>query len=156
MSHPYRPPLPRTRCRAVLPVLALALVVLLGGAGCKGEDDEFASEGSASNPFSLGDARFNAVSHEGSVDTTAPSYYSVLVDSADTNYTITLRGLSEDADLFVFYTASFTDPACVSINTGSADETCTSLNPSIDQLYIQVKLAGEKGTKYVLTVTPGA
>ncbi|MCH7479105.1 MAG: PPC domain-containing protein [SAR324 cluster bacterium] len=53
--------------------------------------------------------------------------------------TITLTGMSDDADLFVYTDPAFTAQVCASTMFGSADETCNFAVGATASYYIRVR-----------------
>ena len=136
---------PALKSALLLVALMAALWVL---AGCS--DDEFKSQGSASNPVDLGTAPISA--YAGSIGPDASSYYSVTVTNP-TQYSVSLYQMTDDADLAV-YESSFSGATfCASINNGTTNESCSAItNTGVTGLYIQIKPFSENGTDFLLTV----
>jgi uncharacterized protein YjdB len=69
-------------------------------------------------------------------------------------YTFSLTALSDDADLYVMYDATFTAPACSSAYSGTGDESCAA-STSTGTLYVWVDgYNATIGTGFTLDVTP--
>ncbi len=138
------------RLKWTLPAMLLAASLLFGGCA-DDEEDAFASEGTAAAPVDLG---IPPISYNGSVGTAASSYYFVNVLNSG-NHTVSLTGLLEDADLYVYGANGFADdnPLCISVNAETTTETC--LANALSTMHIQVKLLGENSTEFVLNVTEG-
>ena len=109
-------------------VLLISMFLL---SACGGDDSTTpttgTSEGSTGTPVPL--TRNTATPHSGTVGNKAAgkSYYTADVSSG-TTYTITLYGLSADADLEVYNGAPFdfpSGPVCTSRNGGTTIERCT-------------------------------
>lgn len=133
-----------------LPAMLLAASLLF--AGCADDDeDAFQSEGTIGVPLNISPI---PVSHDGSVGTVTSSYYFVNVLNSG-NHTVSLTGLLEDADLYVYGANGFADdnPLCISVNAGTTSETC--LANALSTMHIQVKLLAENSTEFVLNVTEG-
>ncbi len=140
------------RLKWTLPAMLLAASLLFGGCA-DDEEDAFESEGTAAAPVNLG---IPPISYNGSVGTVASSYYFVNVLNSG-NHTVSLTGLLEDADLYVYGADGFADknknPLCISVNAGTTSETC--LANALSTMHIQVKLLAENSTEFVLNVTEG-
>ena len=129
---------------------------MVGGGSGGGGGDGATSEGSADSPINAGDATAGAVSYEGEVGT-SESYYSLGV-AAGTTYTISLTGLSDNADLYVYDSDStgalnqFRNGTllCSSTESDDGDESCDA-TPTGDTLYIVVDGSNtESGATFTL------
>ena len=135
-------------------VLLLSVMMLAVMAACGNNEDDFNSEGTSSSPKSFSYSG-SGLSESGSVGSTI-SYYRVTGLSDDTEYTVSISGLTEDADLFVYESDFSSDSIeCVSVS-GTNSESCSHTTGSgITELYIQVKpIAYSNGSRFTLSVSP--
>ena len=133
----------------LLLVACLMLMALGVQGGCSDEED-FESEGSLSSPLDLGTAP--TTPYSGQVGSDTNSYYSASV-SEDTDYTVSMSQLLDDADLAVFEDSGFTRSFCAAVNNGTTSEQCDDRTKiGIFTLYIQIKPFSDTGTSFLLSV----
>lgn len=122
-------------------------------AGCSDEEGAFDSEGTISTPVLFVSVPVN---YEGQVGTDLGTSFYRAQTVTDGNHTISVSDITDDIDLIVHGAGGFTDdnPLCVSIGVGNVDESCVG-NVQGGDIYIRVKLIGEKGTKYLLKILLG-
>lgn len=130
-------------------MLALSLQSCGGGGGGGGGDNGIPVGEGLDSPVPL------AVStpRRSQVDT-GISLYSVSVTSG-ARYTISLTGMTDDVELFVFDNSGYTDIACYSMNDGTADEQCTATATASGAFYLEILgIYTTAGAFYTITVAP--
>ncbi|MFV2056604.1 MAG: PKD domain-containing protein, partial [Thiohalomonadales bacterium] len=119
-----------------------------------------ASEGTSAAPMNISFATASLPNNR-SVDTT-DSYYIVTGLTSNASYQISITGLSDDADLYVYNDATYTAPAdpaslfyCDSRNSGTNNDACSaSTDTTATVLYIRVSgTYTNSGTTFSLNVS---
>lgn len=114
-----------------------------------------AAEGSIANPL----LHSPAAPWNGQVGFAGTSYYVVNALSAGARYTISITGLSADADLSVWNDSAFTVPANCLINNakvvGSAPEACTVQSTGTSIYFSVTSFTTSGGVAFIGLVEPG-
>ncbi|MDH4248569.1 MAG: hypothetical protein OEW39_12230 [Deltaproteobacteria bacterium] len=149
-------------------VSALLVVLLMALSACgKNTGPDHTSEGTILAPVVLPPAKLAStpVTWSGTVGS-VHSYYQVEIDPA-LKYLVTLRGLSADADLFIYAAPGFVSNTaiCASVLLDTNTEVCdwsgtgveaVPLVAPLGQLYILVKAVDPQGAVFTLEVVPKA
>ena len=137
--------------KKTLPLLLLLFTIT----ACTDDAGGPSDEGTKAAPVNIGTA---PVTYPGSVAAASPggdgySYYVVTLPLAGTGYTITMTGLSADADIAIYSDPAFTQQVGGSQEYGTADELTgyTSLGAG-QMLYIEVQNYDANGTEFTLAV----
>ena len=111
----------------------------------------YATEGTTSAPIALGSAVTGTLSHPGQVTVGGSSYYKFAA-AMNHSYTVTIDGLTGDADLSVYGDAAFSSGALIgsSTNTGTTPDVVTAMASYVTTLYVSVSGAEDAG--YTLSV----
>lgn len=112
---------------ATLDTTGYASITLIGVTVINDDDDTagFVAEDLTGTPLVYG----ADLPYAGQVDTTA-SYYEVANLTAGNEYTVSLTGMSDDADLYVYGDAAMTNILCTSLKLANADESCAAIAPT--------------------------
>lgn len=130
LTHPYT-------------ALAILLSSILTGCGGSSSDaiDETPSPGTISNPIIITqDLTYNYQSemYNGSI-TTGSLYFKMSNLTFKSNgYTVTLSGVTDDANLYVYTDGTYATLQCSSTNVGTADDMCDPVSDANGDLYIRI------------------
>ncbi len=141
------------RMLRIVPALAAALLLAACGQGTGDLHENTGwqnpDEGSRAAPVGL---EGEQLPYTGEA-TGGISYYRIEGTEPFTARTITVTGLSEDADLFVLNDAGFREYACGSVRGGAAAERCTTALQGDQPLYIQVYSYEGAETGFTVDIT---
>jgi hypothetical protein len=135
-------PFPRVAFAAALILLALA--------GCQAAE-EFASEGSESGLPGPVDLLVIPVTYEGQVGPQPESSYYSAPAFGDTQYTVSLSALVNDAILVVYQDSFGGSQLCAAVNPGATSISCSDTTATgTTSLKIRVLSYSDEGTDYLL------
>ena len=114
------------------------------------------TEGDITAPVALAyDPESELLIHSGSVDT-ANSYYVISNLPANEKLNFSIKELTDNADLFIYSDANFSNLVCESVEYDFSDEKC-AITPSVESSVYYVRIGGgrtSKGAFYELSVAP--
>jgi hypothetical protein len=143
MTPTLRPlPLPFPR------VAFAAALILLALAGCQAAE-EFASEGTEGAPIDIGIA--TTTYGDGQVGPQPESSYYSAPAFGDTQYTVSLSALVNDAILVVYQDSFGGSQLCAAVNPGATSISCSDTTATgTTSLKIRVLSYSDEGTDYLL------